>query len=79
MDPVKGYYISGNDKKTLTNYNLEYCKYECEHAQEFKCISFDFRPAYRTCYLQEVNRNGAILTVSASYEYYEINFEGKFI
>ena len=74
---MKGKYISGNDKKTLTNYGVEDCKEECEKATGFKCRGFDYLASHRYCYLQEANRHTHVLSASASYEYYEMDFEGN--
>ena len=61
----------------MTNFDVEDCKTECENEKSFKCTSFDYYIAYRYCYLQEANRFSAVLSASASYDYYEIDVEGK--
>lgn len=38
--------------------------------------SFDYLVANRNCYLQEATRFTTVLSVSASYEYYEMDIEG---
>lgn len=78
MDVLKSYYISGLDKKTLNNFNVDDCKKACENEKGFKCKSFDYLPAYKRCYLQEANRRSSVLKASASYYYYEIDYEGMF-
>jgi hypothetical protein len=74
---VKGYYISGQDKTTLNNYKADECKTECENTQRFMCRSFDYKPAGGICTLQETTRHTHVLSASAPYYYYEIDYEGS--
>lgn len=57
----------------------EACKDACEVECSFRCVSFDFLPSSKRCYLQMVNRYQYALSSSTSYDYYERNCYSKWI
>jgi hypothetical protein len=80
LGPIKGHYLSGYDKKTLTNIaSVSECQKACEETTDFDCLGFDHYVAAKYCYLQIGDRSIAALSAHAAYDYYERKCEsGKF-
>ena len=75
--PVKGGYLHGYDTETLRDMSVESCKSACESSCYYRCVSFDYVPSSRICYLSMSNRYTAKLSTNANYEYYERNCNRK--
>ena len=77
LEPVEGKSISGLNKKTLNNMDVDDCKKACEDTDTYKCMSFDYRTTTRTCWLQAVDRFSARLSTYTTYQYYERSCQGQ--
>jgi hypothetical protein len=77
LDPVVGYVISGNDKKTLTNIEVNDCKQAGEEETGFNCYSIDYRKTDKTCFLQSLDRYSTKLAVNNNFDYHERNCRSK--
>ena len=77
VGPIQGYYMVGNDIKSLTNVEAADCKKACEEETSFKCLAFDYNKVSRKCNLQAKNRHDGKLTAHASLDFYERRCNGE--
>ena len=75
-DSVENFCISGQDKKQLSNVDIDACKKACEDETGFNCYSIDYKASTKDCWLQSKDRYSTKLSACNTYTYHERNCRG---
>lgn len=73
VGPINNYYLHGNDQKTIKDVLASDCMRLCQEETSFDCVSFDYNYLARTCYLSIYGRFTHKLSMSGTYQYYELD------